>query len=168
MVFSHFFSRSKCYSGLFLEEIEKSASLVCLRPRVFFPSVPIQAPESILSKLRLAIDLLIYLSVGLGGFLLPQLYFLVPPWLFNVVFVGWIAYLLVAIAAWRHHRFAYPLAFLLAISTLSVSLPQPEHYSFGASGMIWATLTFVLGSVLQLSLLILIPVDLLKNRSHRN
>jgi hypothetical protein len=80
------------------------------------------------------------------------------------VFVGWIAYLLVAVAIWRHVSFAYPATFLLSIMTLAVSLPQPEHYSFAAEGLLGGELTFVVGSLLQLALLILIPVYLVKMR----
>ena len=114
--------------------------------------------------MRRAIDLLIYLSVAFGVLLLPQIYSLVPPWLFYSVLAGWIAYLLVAIATWTHHKRVYPVAFLLAILTLSVSLPEPEHYTFAKDGMWLATLTFMIGSILQLALLVLIPVYLIKDR----
>jgi hypothetical protein len=114
--------------------------------------------------LRRAANLLIYLSVALGLVLLPQIYYLVPSWLFYSVFAGWVTYLLVAIAAARSREMAYPLAFVLSILTLAVSLPQPEHYSFVSEGMWLATLTFTFGSVLQIALLILIPIYLVKKR----
>ena len=114
--------------------------------------------------MRRAIDLLIYLSVALGIVLLPQIYSVVPLWLFYSVLAGWIAYVLVAMATATHHKAAYPVALLLAILTLSVSLPEPEHYTFAKDGMWLATLTFMIGSILQLALLVLIPVYLIKNR----
>jgi len=117
-----------------------------------------------LSQLKRAINLLIYLSVALGMVLLAQIYFLVPIWLFYSVLAGWLAYVVVAFAAAGGRRVAYPVAFVLSILTLVVSLPQPEHYSFASEGMWIATLTFTTGSVLQIALLILIPIYLIRNR----
>jgi len=116
------------------------------------------------TALRRAIDLLIYLSVALGVVLLAQIYFMVPAWLFYPVLAGWFAYLLVAIAAATGRKIAYPMAFVLSILTLIVSLPQSEHYSFASEGMWMATFTFAAGSVLQIALLILIPIYLVRNR----
>ena len=73
--------------------------------------------------------------------------------------------MLVALATATHYNVAYPVALLLAILTLSVSLPEPEHYTFAKDGMWLATLTFMIGSILQLALLVLIPVYLIKNRN---
>lgn len=116
------------------------------------------------AQLGRAIDLLIYLSVALGLVLLPQIYILVPTWLFYSILAGWFAYLLVAIATATGHKIAYPLAFLLSILTLVLSLPQPEHYSFPGEGMWLATFTFAIGPALQIALLILIPIYLIKKR----
>jgi hypothetical protein len=117
------------------------------------------------AQLRHAIDLLVYLSVALGVGLLSQLHVLVPSWLFYAVLAGWFAYLLAAIGVATGHEFAYPLAFVLSILTLTVSLPQPEHYSFASEGMWLATFTFTTGSVLQAALLILIPIYLIKRKA---
>jgi hypothetical protein len=115
-------------------------------------------------RLKHFIDLLIYLSVALGVILVAQIYFLVPAWLFYSVLAGWLAYLLVAFVAASGRRIAYPAAFVLAVLTLAVSLPQPEHYSFASEGMWVATLTFATGSVLQIALLIVIPLYLARQR----
>ena len=115
-------------------------------------------------QLKRAIDLLVYLSVALGLALLPQLHVLVPAWLFYSVLAGWIAYLIVAIGVAKGRELAYPLAFVLSVLTLTVSLPQPEHYSFASEGMWLATFTFAIGSVLQAALLILIPIYLIQKR----
>lgn len=118
-------------------------------------------------SLRRAIDLLIYLSVALGFVLLPQLYVLVPTWLFYSVVGGWLAYLIVAIMAATGHKVAYPLALVLSILTLLVSFPQPEHYSLVSAGFSLASMTFLIGSALQLALLILIPAYFLRKRPDR-
>lgn len=114
------------------------------------------------------IRLLIYLSAVMGIVLLPQLYGLVPSWLFYSVFVGWMAYVVVALLAWKGRTVAYPLAFILAILTLAVSLPQPEHYSYVQAGFSLASITFLIGSALQIALIILIPLSFYRNRTKRS
>ncbi len=115
--------------------------------------------------LKRTIDLFIYLSVAVGIVLLPQLFVLVPTWLFFSVLVGWLAYVAVAVLAAFGRRIAYPLAFVLSILTLAVSLPQPEHYSYVAAGLSLASSTFIVGSVLQVVLLVLIPIYLYSTRT---
>jgi len=115
--------------------------------------------------LKRTIDLFIYLSVAVGIVLLPQLFALVPTWLFFSVLVGWLAYVAVAVLAAFGRRIAYPLAFVLSILTLAVSLPQPEHYSYVAAGLSLASSTFIVGSVLQVVLLVLIPIYLYSTRT---
>jgi hypothetical protein len=119
-----------------------------------------------LISLKRAIDLLIYLTVALGVILLPQLYILVPTWLFFSVLVGWLAYLAVAVLVVAGRRIAYPLTFVLSILTLVVSLPQPEHYSYVEAGLSLASSTFIVGSALQVLLLILIPIYLYRTRTN--
>ena len=116
------------------------------------------------SSLKRAIDVLILLSVVSGLVLLPQLYVMVPKWLFYSVLTGWLTYVLAAAAVAAGRQAAYLFVFFLAILTLSVSLPQPEHYAFLGSGLALAAATFLIGSGLQLSLVILIPVYLVKRR----
>lgn len=115
-------------------------------------------------QLRRGIDLPIFLSVALGILLLAQIRILVPTWLFYSVMTGWFAYLVVAIVASTGRKIAYPVAFILSILTLTVSLPQPEHFAFAGEGMWLATFTFAAGSALQIALLILIPIYLVKDR----
>jgi hypothetical protein len=117
-----------------------------------------------LSSLKRTVNLLLYISVALGILLLLQLYSLVPPWLFYSVLTGWFTYLIVALAIATHHNAAYPAALILAVLTLLVSLPQPEHYAYMQTGVSLASATFAAGSVLQIVLLILIPVYLFRKR----
>jgi len=115
-------------------------------------------------NLRRVTDVLIYASVALGVVLLLQLWFLVPRWLFYSVAVGWTAYLITAIAVARGHKGAYKIALILAIITLFVSLPQPEHYAFVSEGINLASMTFVAGSILQLCIIGLLIVHFLKRK----
>jgi len=115
-------------------------------------------------KLRRVTDVLIYASVALGVVLLLQLWFLVPSWLFYSVAVGWTAYLITAIAVARGHEGAYKIVLILAIITLLVSLPQPEHYAFVSEGINLASMTFVAGSIFQLWIIGLLIVRFLKRK----
>jgi hypothetical protein len=119
------------------------------------------------ARVNRAVDLLIYLSVALGIVLLPQLYGSVPSWLFLSVLVGWLAYVVVAILVVKGRSIAYPLAFVLAVLTLAVSVPQPAHYSFVEAGLSLASATFLLGSALQIALIILIPIYLYGKKSRK-
>src|SRR5207302_11005585 len=66
---------------------------------------------------------------------LPILFAIVPVWLFFSVLVGWIAYLIVAVAIAKGSKMAYPLGLVLAVLTLAVSLLRPEHYSLVQAGL---------------------------------
>jgi len=109
-------------------------------------------------------NLLIYASIFLGAILLIQLFALVPSWLFYSVLVGWIAYLFVALAVAKGLKMAYPLSLALAILTLAVSLPRPEHYSLIQAGLTPASLTFIGGSVLQLAVILTVSSYLFMTR----
>lgn len=115
-----------------------------------------------LRQTRTIADLLIYASIGLGVALLVQLYSIVPQWLFLAVLAGWLSYLIVGVAVTMRINAAYPVSLVLAALTLVVSLPQPEHYSFGASV---ASATFIAGSVLQIAVILSVARYLLLKRS---
>jgi len=115
--------------------------------------------------LKRTIDVLIFLSVALGVLLLFQLYYAVPSWLFLSVLIGWLAYVGVAVLVGLGRRIAYPLALVLSLLTLIVSLPRPEHLAFVAAGASLASITFLAGSALQLLLLALLSVYLFRKRA---
>jgi hypothetical protein len=114
--------------------------------------------------LKVSADLLIYSSIILGVALLLQLYSLVPLWLFYSVLAGWIAYLIVAVAVAKGLRIAYPSSLVLAILTLAVSLPRPEHSSLVQAGLTLASLTFIAGSVLQIAVILTVSSYLVLTR----
>jgi hypothetical protein len=117
----------------------------------------LESTDRKLHSLRRGSNWLIYASVVLGLTLLGQLYALmVPSWLFYSILAGWILYLVVAIAVATNNDKAYPVALVLSIVTLAVSLPQPEHYSFAEAGPTLASLTFIAGSALQIGVIILV------------
>jgi len=117
-----------------------------------------------LKTLRAFADLFIYASIFLGAAILVQLYSIVPVWLFYSVLAGWIAYLIVAVAIAKGLKMAYPLSLVLAILTLAVSLPQPEHYSMVQAGLGPASLTFIAGSVLQVAVILTVSSYLFLTR----
>ncbi len=116
------------------------------------------------SKLGLTIDALVYLSVLLGAALLLQAFNQLPPSVAYAVLGGWLVYVVAAVLVLRKVRGAYPLVIGLAMLTLIVSLPQPEHYTLLNPGQILAGATFLLGSAVQVCLIILIPAYFLRSR----
>ena len=108
---------------------------------------------------------LIYASVVLGILLLAQLYALrVSLALLIPILAGWILYLIVAIAVWTGRSKAYPAALILAIVTLAISLLQPQHLSLAEAGLTLASFTFILGSILQVGVIILIGYSIIAAR----
>lgn len=124
-------------------------------------SVVLGSSNARLRQTRTIANLLIYASIGLGVVLLAQLYSIVPQWLFLSVLAGWIGYLIVGIAVTIRINAGYPVSLVLAALTLVVSLPQPEHYSLGAM----ASATFIVGSVLQIAVIVSVARYLLLKRS---
>ena len=122
-----------------------------------------------LNRVRRGADWFIYASVILGVALLAQLYALtVPSLLFYSILAGWTLYLAVAIGVATGQDKPYPPALVLSIVTLAVSLPQPEHYALGNSGLTLASLTFIAGSLLQIGVIIFVASFLvLKRRQSR-
>jgi len=114
--------------------------------------------------LKVPADSLIYASIFLGAALLIQLFAIIPVWLFYSVLAGWIAYLIVALAVAKGLKMAYPLSLVLAILTLAVSLPRPEHYSLVQAGLSPASLTFIAGSVLQAAVILAVSSYLFMTR----
>ena len=114
--------------------------------------------------LKVTADSLIYASIFLGAALLIQLFAIIPVWLFYSVLAGWIAYLIVALAVAKGLKMAYPLSLVLAILTLAVSLPRPEHYSLVQAGLSPASLTFIAGSVLQAAVILAVSSYLFMTR----
>jgi hypothetical protein len=117
-----------------------------------------------LKTLKALTDLFIYVSIILGLVLLVQLYSIVPTWLFYSVLAGWIAYLITAIAIAKGLKIAYPASLVLAVLTLAVSLPQPEHSSLAEAGLSLASLTFIAGSALQIAVILSVSTYLFLTR----
>jgi len=114
----------------------------------------VQSNSGVLKTLKTLTRFLIYASILLGATLLVELYAVVPVWLFYSVLAGWVAYLITAVAIAKDLKIAYPLSLVLALLTLAVSLPQPEHHSLVEAGPSPASVTFILGSVLQLAVIL--------------
>jgi hypothetical protein len=115
--------------------------------------------------MRHVANLLVYASVIVGAALLLQLYLLsVPSWLFDSILAGWIMYVVASIALATGRVKAYPLVLVLAIVTLSVSLPQPEHLSLAEAGLTIASVTFIVGSLLQVGVIVLVSSFLILDR----
>lgn len=121
-----------------------------------------------LMRLKRIANYLVYASVVLGVFLLAQLYGVVPSWLFYSVLTAWIVYLATAILIARGSE-VYPVALVLAVLTLGVSLPQPEHANMVEAGFSAGTLTLLAGSILQVGVIpTIVTYLILKRRIDRS
>jgi len=126
--------------------------------------IPTRPPEG-MSRLRQAIDDIVYATVCLGFVLLYVANGVVPGWLLASLFFGVFLYGLAALAVIKRYPWAYYLVMALAVLVLAVSLPQPEHYAFATNGEALPFLVFALGGAMQVALLILIPVYIRRSRS---
>jgi len=124
----------------------------------------VQSNSGVLKTLKTITRFLIYASILLGAILLVELYAVVPVWLFYSVLAGWVAYLITAVAIAKDLKIAYPLSLILAILTLAVSLPQPEHHSLVEAGPSPASMTFIVGSVLQVAVIVTVSSYLVLTR----
>jgi hypothetical protein len=107
------------------------------------------------ARLDRAVAGLVYASVVLGVLFLYVLSGTpgVPGFLFPSILVGELVWVACAVAVYRGARWAPYMAVVLAVVTLGVSLPQPEHYGFAQSGQVAAFLIFAGGSALQFALI---------------
>jgi hypothetical protein len=124
----------------------------------------VQSNSGVLKTLKTLTRFLIYASILLGATLLVELYAVVPVWLFYSVLAGWVAYLITAVAIAKDLKIAYPSSLVLAILTLAVSLPQPEHHSLVEGGPSPASVTFIVGSVLQVAVILTVSSYLVLTR----
>jgi hypothetical protein len=124
----------------------------------------VQSNSRVLKTLKTLTRFLIYASILLGATLLVELYAVVPVSLFYSVLAGWVAYLIAAVAIAKDLKIAYPLSLVLAILTLAVSLPQPEHHSLVEAGPSPASVTFIAGSVLQVAVILTVSSYLVLTR----
>ena len=162
--FSKHFPAQNGHDGIDVQPIRNQGLAVCREHHWLEPT------DENLNRIRRGANWLIYASVVLGVGLLAQLYLLkVPAWLIDSILVGWILYLVVAVAVATSRDKAYLAALALSIVTLGVSLPQPEHYSLTNAGPTLASLTFIVGSLLQIGVIVLITyLMVLRRRKSSN
>ena len=110
------------------------------------------------------IQSLILFSTVLGVIFLVQVYGVVPAEVFGFVAVGWVLFVVDSVLTFTNPRISYYLGFVLAILALSSSLPQSAHYAFIENGVLLPAATFVLGSLAQVLLLVLVPYHFLVRR----
>ncbi|MDV3293479.1 MAG: hypothetical protein LYZ70_04335 [Nitrososphaerales archaeon] len=80
------------------------------------------------------------------------------------VAAGWIFFAVDSLLTFTKPKASYYLAFVLAGLALGSSLPQTAHYAFIASGQLLPSTTFILGSVAQVLLVVLVPYHFLRAR----
>ncbi len=107
---------------------------------------------------------LVYASVAVGVAFLAAAYGLIPYWLYYTILGGELAYVLCAVVVTLRVRWAPYLALALAVLTLAVSLPQPEHYEFAQTGLFIAFSIFSLGSIIQVCLIVAVALWIRRSR----
>jgi hypothetical protein len=100
----------------------------------------------------------------LGVAFLVQVYGVVPSWLFLSVSVGWGLFVVDSVLTFVRPRISYYLAFALAVLAFVSSVPQTAHYAFIEQGLLLPSATFLLGSAVQVLLIVVVPYHLLKTR----
>jgi hypothetical protein len=110
------------------------------------------------------IQALVLFSALLGVLFLVQVYGVLPAQLFDFVAVGWVLFVIDSILTFTNPSVSYAMAFALAVLALASSLPQSAHYAFIENGVLLPAATFVLGSVAQALLVILVPYHFIKRR----
>lgn len=110
------------------------------------------------------IQFLILFSTALGVVFLSQVYGVVPAELFDFVAIGWVLFVLDSIFTFTNPRVSYYMGFVLAVLTLVSSLPESAHYALVENGVLLPAATFVLGSVAQVLLVLLVPYHFIRER----
>ena len=110
------------------------------------------------------IQLVVLFSTLLGILFLIEVYGLLPSDVFLFVTVGWVLFVIDSILTFTNPRVSYGMAFALALLALASSLPQTAHYAFVENGVLLPAITFILGTVAQVSLLVLVPYYFLKQK----
>lgn len=118
-------------------------------------------------SLKNAVDGAVYATVFLGMLFLFVAIGQVPGFLLAVLFAGEFFYALAGLLVARGLRWSYYVVFVLALVVLAVSLPQPEHYTFAASGQYLDLFIFGAGSVMQVFLLVAVPLYLWRSGGAR-
>ena len=117
-----------------------------------------------MAALDRAVAALVYASAALGVVFLAVAYGLIPGWLFYSIMGGEFAWIVCAVATVRRASWAPYLALVLALVTLSVSLPQPAHYTFAENGQLVAFAIFAGGSALEVALIVAVALRFVKGR----
>ncbi|MDJ0270550.1 MAG: hypothetical protein NXY59_08405 [Aigarchaeota archaeon] len=95
-------------------------------------------------------------STVLGFVFMVVAYPVVPRWLFTSITIGTVAYTAITLAAIKGVWQAYPAAAITAVITLTASLTSRAHYAFIEQGLLIQSAIFITGSILQITLLILL------------
>jgi hypothetical protein len=105
---------------------------------------------------------LVLFSTALGVLFLVQVYGVLPAEVFDFVGIGWVLFVIDSILTFTNPTVSYYMAFVLAILTLISSLPESTHYAFIENGVLLPSATFILGSLAQFALVVLVPYHFIR------
>lgn len=95
------------------------------------------------------IQALILASTLLGIALLFEIYAIVPPFVFEIVSVGWVCFAFDSLLTFVRPTASFCLGLILSVLGLSASLPQSTHWEFIQEGLVVPSAIFIAGSIMQ-------------------
>jgi len=108
------------------------------------------------SRTARAIQALIIASSVLGIALLLEINSIVPIDVFDFIAFGWVLFVIDSVLTFVKPTVSYYFGLVLALLALSASLPQSAHWSFIESGQLIPSAIFILGSILQVFIVVFV------------
>jgi hypothetical protein len=107
---------------------------------------------------------LIIFSTLLGIAFLWEVYGLVPAAVFDFVTLGEVLFVIDSILTFIRPTVSYYFGAVLAALALASSLPQSVHYTLIQSGMVVQAATFIVGTVAQVLIIVLVLYQFVRSR----
>jgi hypothetical protein len=117
-----------------------------------------------MSSLTRAIQGVILFCTLFGIAFLYEVHTVLPTFVFDLVTFGWAMFVVDSALTFVRPRVSYFFGLVLAVLALLATLSQPAHYQLIASGDIPATATIVVGSISEVTLIVLVAYFALTQR----
>jgi len=114
------------------------------------------------------IQALILASTLLGICLLVEINSLVPPFVFDIVSVGWVCFVIDSVLTFVEPTASFCLGLILSVLGLGASLPQSTHWQFIEEGLFVPSAIFIAGSIMEMAIVVLAAYYLVGLYTNRN
>ena len=114
------------------------------------------------------IQALIIASTLLGIALLFEIHSVVPPFVYEIVSIGWICFAVDSFLTFVKPTTSFCVGLVLSLLGLSASLPQSTHWEFIQEGLIVPSAIFIAGSIMEVMIVMLSAYYLIGLRSRGN